>query len=194
MRSLASGKRVLNLFAYTCGVGVAAARAGAAHVLNVDFASSALAVGARNAEANGLGKGRFATLASDCIPVLRQLAGLPVQRARQRRPFAAMAPQAFDLVFLDPPRWAKGPFGAIDVVRDYGSLWKPCLLALAPGGTAIATNHVAEVDAEHWMSGLRRSAEKAGRPLQSLACHGPEADFPSLDGRPPLKIAIATIA
>src|SRR5690606_40206140 len=34
----AEGKSVLNMFAYTCGVGIAAAKAGARHVVNVDFA------------------------------------------------------------------------------------------------------------------------------------------------------------
>ena len=34
-------------------------------------------------------------------------------------------------VVLDPPRWAKGPFGAVDVARDYESLWKPGVLTLA---------------------------------------------------------------
>ena len=34
----AEGKSVLNVFAYTCGVGIAAAKAGARHVVNVDFA------------------------------------------------------------------------------------------------------------------------------------------------------------
>lgn len=35
-----AGKSLLNLFAYTCGVGIAAAKAGAAHVVNVDFSES----------------------------------------------------------------------------------------------------------------------------------------------------------
>ncbi|WP_204377504.1 class I SAM-dependent methyltransferase [Aquitalea magnusonii] len=43
---LAEGKSVLNLFAYTCGVGLAAAKGGAQFVMNVDFAESSLAVGA----------------------------------------------------------------------------------------------------------------------------------------------------
>ena len=41
----ARDKSLLNLFAYTCGVGIAAARAGARFVMNVDFAESSLKVG-----------------------------------------------------------------------------------------------------------------------------------------------------
>ena len=191
--ALATGRRVLNLFAYTCGVGVAAAAAGAHSVVNVDFAQSALAIGARNAALNGVAGDRFRTLQSDCIPVLRQLAQLPVQRRGRARPFAKIAPQEFDLVVLDPPRWAKGPFGAVDVVRDYGSLFKPCVLTLADGGVVIATNHVPEVAAADWCDGLRRCAQKAGRPLRDLELLPPDADFPAFDGRPPLKVAVCRV-
>src|SRR5687767_13194639 len=151
----ASGARVLNLFAYTCGIGVAAAAGGGAHVLNVDFAASALAVGRANAAANGLPAERFATLHADCLPVLRQLAGMPVQRRGKHVPFVRVERMPFDWIVLDPPRFAKTPFGTIDVVRDYPSLWKPALLALAPGGRILATNHVPAVRVEDWHAVLR---------------------------------------
>ena len=54
----------------------------------------------------------------------------------------------------------------------------------------IATNHVANVDLEQWGASLRRCAEKAGRPVASVETLTPEADFPSFDGRHPLKIAV----
>lgn len=193
VRELSRGRSALNLFAYTCGVGVAACAGGATSVCNVDFAQSALAVGRRNAAANGIDGARFQTLHSDCIPVLRQLAGLPVQRRGRKTSYPTVAAQAFDLVFLDPPRWSKGPFGAVDVVRDYASLWKPCLLTLADGGIAIATNHVPTVDADTFCQQLRRTAEKAGRPLRSLDLLPVDTDFPSFDGQAPLKVAVARV-
>jgi 23S rRNA (cytosine1962-C5)-methyltransferase len=193
VRALAGGRRVLNLFAYTCGVGVAAAVGGAASVLNVDFAASALDVGRRNAQRNAIDPERFTTLCADCLPVLRQLAGQPVQRRGKHVPFVRVPPQRFDLIALDPPRFAKGPFGTVDVVRDYPSLFKPCLLALADGGSVLATNHVPDVDAADWHGVLRRCADKAGRPLRALEPLAVDADFPSFDGRPPLKMALCTI-
>ncbi|MBK8097060.1 MAG: class I SAM-dependent methyltransferase [Planctomycetes bacterium] len=193
IRELALGRAVLNLFAYTCGVGIVAALGGARSVLNVDFATSALAVGTQNAGRNGIGSDRFQVLQSDCIPVLRQLAGLPVQRRGKHRPYARVERQAYDLVCLDPPRWAKGPFGAIDVEHDYQSLFKPCLLTLAPGGIVVATNHLPQVSREQFAELLRRCAEKAGRPLVDLQIVGPGEDFPSADGQPPLKVAVARI-
>jgi 23S rRNA (cytosine1962-C5)-methyltransferase len=193
VRELAAGRSVLNLFAYTCGVGTAAAVAGASHVMNVDFAQSALEVGRRNAERNGVPAERFAVLHSDCIPVLRQLAGLPVQRRGRDVPFARIERSSYDLIVLDPPRFARGRFGTVDVVADYQSLWKPCVLALADGGALLATNHVPEVDEAAWHDALRRCADKAGRPLASLESVPVDDDFPSFDGRPPLKVALARL-
>ena len=193
VQQLAAGKRVLNLFAYTCGVGIAAVHGGAARVLNVDFAQSALDIGQQNAAANGCADARFAVLKSDCLPVLRQLAGLPVQRRGKHVPFVPIAREPFDLVVLDPPRFAKTPFGTIDVVNDYQSLWKPALLALADGGYVLATNHVPTVEATAWHAALQRCATKAGRPLRELEPIAIDADFPSFDGKPPLKLVLARV-
>lgn len=186
IRAEADGRSVLNLFAYTGGVGLAAAAGGATEVLNVDFAASALDVARANADANELAEmQRF--FVADCLPVMRQLAGMKVGRRTTR--FPVVPRRSYDLIVLDPPRWSKGPFGAVDVVRDYPSLFKPCVLTANPGGTIIATNHVASVDVDEWCGVLRRCAEKAGRPLADLEVVTPEADFPSPDARPPLKVA-----
>jgi 23S rRNA (cytosine1962-C5)-methyltransferase len=189
----ARGKRVLNLFAYTCGVGIVAAVGGAIGVRNVDFAASALEIGTRNAGANELAAGKCTMLHSDCLPVLRQLAGLPVQRRGKHVPFTKIERQQYDLIVLDPPRFAKTSFGTIDLVNDYQTLWKPALLALAEGGEIVATNHVPTVDEAAWHDALRRCAVKAGRPLRTLEPIAIDADFPSFDGKPPLKVVRAQV-
>lgn len=193
MQQLAAGKRVLNLFAYTCGVGIAAAAGGAALVRNVDFAASALEVGRANVAANGLDPARCEMLQSDCLPILRQLAGMPVQRRGKHLPYVRIAREPYDCIVLDPPRLAKSSFGTIDVVNDYPSLFKPALLALTDGGSILATNHVPSVGAEAWQATLHRCAAKAGRPLRSLQPIAVDEDFPSFDGQPPLKMVLATV-
>jgi 23S rRNA (cytosine1962-C5)-methyltransferase len=190
LRELCAGRSVLNLFAYTCTAGVAAAAAGASEVWNVDFSRSALEIGRANAALSRIPEDRVRFLQEDCLPVLRQLAGLPVKGRGSHRPFLKLEPRTFDLVFLDPPAWAKGPFGAVDLERDYPALFKPALIATAPGGAVIATNHVASVDIDAWIGVLRRSAEKSGRPLAGIETIAPDEDFPARDGRPPLKIAV----
>lgn len=193
VRGAASGRSVLNLFAYTCGVGVAAAAGGASAVWNVDFARSALEFGRANAQANGQQDQRF--IEEDVFPVVRQLAGLPMRdrRGGHRRPHAHFPARQFDLVVLDPPRWATSAFGTVDLVRDYPSLLKPALLATASGGALLLTNNVASVEREAWQELCLRSSRKAGRPIEHWEWLAPEADFPSPDDRPPLKMAVATV-
>ncbi len=101
-----------------------------------------------------------------------------------------MPKQHFDIVVLDPPRWAKSPFGTVDLIRDYPSLLKPCLLATKENGRVLCTNNVAKVDIDYWLKIITRCAEKAGRPVKQIERMVPEEDFPSHDNRPPLKIAV----
>ena len=186
------GKSLLNLFAYTCGVGIAAAKAGARFVVNVDFAESSLAVGKENARLNELPvRPRF--VKCDAFAAMRQYSGLgQPERVRGKRmpPFPKLDAQTFDLVFLDPPRHAKSPFGVVDLVNDYASVFKPALLCVAEGGTLICTNNVADVKRDVWLDQLQRCAVKAGRPIREMEWILPEADFPSSDGQPPLKVAL----
>lgn len=186
----ARGKSLLNLFAYTCGVGIAAGVGGARQVVNVDFAESSLAIGRQNADLNRLPvQPEF--IKSDFFAAVRQLAGIgQPQRVRGRLmpAFPKLAPQLFDLVFLDPPRYAKSAFGVVDLVNDYAAIFKPALLCTAPGGTLLCTNNMAAVDRAAWLDQLQRSARKAGRPIRSFEWILPEADFPSPDGNPPLKM------
>ncbi len=187
----AAGKSLLNLFAYTCGTGVAAAVAGASRVVNVDFAQSSLAVGTANAELNEVSD-RTTQLASDVFPAIRQIAGIrqpPVMRGRKLPAFPRVERERFDMVFLDPPPRAKSPFGAVDVVRDYQSLLKPALGAVADGGALYCTNNAARVDEKDWHAILRQCGEKHGRPIRSLDVLRPGEDFPSIDDHPPLKVA-----
>ncbi len=194
VRALAEGRSVLNLFSYTCGIGVAAASGGAREVWNVDFAGSALEVGRQNAALNGIPESRFRTIEADVIPTVRQLADLPVKGRGARRSFEKFAPRRLELVVLDPPRWAKSPFGAVDVVGDYPSLLKPAIGCAASGGLVLATHHVPGVSREAFLAMARRTAEKMGRPFRSLELFGPEEDFPSFDGEPPLKILLGEVS
>ena len=102
-------------------------------------------------------------------------------------------PRLFDLVFLDPPAWAKGSFGAVDVAGDYPSLFKPAVLAAKPGGRVVATNHVPSIGFDAWADALKRCAAKAGRPLRDIRPVEPDGDFPSFDGNPPLKVVVCEV-
>jgi len=205
MLAHARDKTVLNLFAYTCGIGICAALAGASNVWNIDYAKSALDFGQENADLNNINETNIRFIQSDCFPALKQLAGIPVKarqrRSRNGRPVKTTLPgypvlpaKQFDIVFMDPPKWAKTPFGTVDLLRDYQSLFKPALLATKLGGRIVACNNLAKVDCDIWISQLIRCAEKAERHLSLVDLLKPEQDFPSFDDRPPLKIAVFKVS
>jgi 23S rRNA (cytosine1962-C5)-methyltransferase len=193
LTEVCAGKSVLNLFAYTGTAGIAALVHGAREAWNVDFARSSLDVALRNAELNAIPAERLVEIQEDVFPIVWQLSGSPVKGRASSRAYVRVDPRRFDAVFLDPPASSKGPFGSVDVERDYPSMFKPALLALEENGTLIATNHVAAVDAQAWRDTLLRCAAKAGRPLREIVLLGPDDDFPAFDGRKPLKIAVCRL-
>lgn len=194
VRAHSQDKTVLNLFSYTCGIGTAAAMGGAERVVNVDFSSFALAAGRTNAELNQVSE-VCEFVQSDAFPALRQLAGLSVGgRRNQKLPsYPKLAQTQFDLVFLDPPRYAKSAFGIVDLVNDYQGLFKPALLSTKTGGTIVCCNNVAKVDRRDWFDSLVRCVEKQGRSVTEHTWLDPHEDFPSFDDNHPLKIVALTL-
>lgn len=191
VRQHSAGKSVLNLFAYTCGVGLSAAAGGAREVCNLDFAEGNLAVGRENGALNPhLAPMQF--IQSDYFPAIRQLAGLPVtaRRGHKLPAYPRLPPRQYDLVLLDPPAWAKSAFGTVDLWRDYQSLLKPALLATAEDGVLICCNNLAKVPMDEWREQVLRCAEKAGRPVRDWQVIRPADDFPSQDNQPPLKTLV----
>jgi 23S rRNA (cytosine1962-C5)-methyltransferase len=191
IKAHSAGKSVLNLFAYTCGVGLSAAAGGASAVINLDFAEGNLAVGRENAALNpGLAPMQF--IQSDYFPAIRQLAGLPISARRGHKlpDYPRLQQRQFDRVVLDPPAWAKSAFGTVDLLRDYQSLLKPAILATAEGGVLICCNNLAKVALGDWRAQVLRCAEKLGRPVRECQVLPPAPDFPSLDDQPPLKTLI----
>lgn len=115
----ARGKRILNLFAYTATLSVAALRGGASHVVNVDMSKSALATGWENHRRNGFTKEQVSFLGYE---ILRSWGKL-----RKLGPY--------DLVIIDPPSFQKGSF---DVQKDYAKVLRKLPSALAPQADVIA--------------------------------------------------------
>ena len=191
VKANSAGQRVLNLFAYTCGVGLCAAAGGAREVVNLDFAEGNLQVGRENAQLNPhLPAMQF--VQSDYFPAIRQWAGLPLARRRgQALPaYPRLEQREFDVVFLDPPAWARSAFGTVDLLRDYQSLLKPAILTTAPDGILVCNNNLPKVAFSDWLEQVLRCASKLGRPVRDWQQLLPAADFPSHDAQPPLKTLI----
>jgi len=126
LRAAASGKRFLNLFAYTCTASVYAAAGGAASTLSVDMSNTYLNWAQRNFELNGLSPRSNGLIQADCRAWLQDIA-----RARE--------PDRYDLIFIDPPTFSnsKRMEGVLDVDRDHPELIAGCARLLAPGGLIV---------------------------------------------------------
>src|SRR6185312_8210674 len=124
LRAGASGKRFLNLFAYTCTATVYAAAGGAASTISVDMSNTYLNWAQRNFELNGLSPERNGLVQADCRNWLQDEA-----RNRER----------YDLIFIDPPTFSnsKRMEGVLDVDRDHPALIEGCMRLLAPGGLVV---------------------------------------------------------
>ena len=92
-----SGTRVINLFAYSGGVTLAAAKAGA-EACHVDASKGMVAWARENARLNGLEEAPIRWIVDDAIKFLRR----EVKRGRK-----------YDVVVLDPPSFGRGAKGEV---------------------------------------------------------------------------------
>ncbi len=112
--------RALNCFCYTGGFSLAMAAGGAASVLSIDSSAEALALAADNAALNGQ-DGIHEWRSADVFEALRAL------KAEGRE-------AAFDLVVLDPPKFAASHHHVDRAARAYKDIALNALRLLAPGG------------------------------------------------------------
>jgi 23S rRNA (cytosine1962-C5)-methyltransferase len=115
----AAGRRVLNGFCYTGAFTVAALAAGAGTVLSVDSSAPALEAARDHVVLNGLDPARCEWWDADMFQALRRL------RDEGRR---------FDLIVLDPPKFAPTAAQAPQAARGYKDLNWLAFRLLAPGG------------------------------------------------------------
>ena len=94
--------RVLNLFAYTGGATLAAARAGA-HVTHVDASKGMVRWAKENAQAAGLADRPVRWLVDDC----RKFVEREIRRGN-----------TYDAVIMDPPSYGRGPKGEVWKLED----------------------------------------------------------------------------
>ena len=114
--AVSSGRKVkvLNLFAYTGGATVAAAKAGAS-VTHVDAAKGMVTWAKENAQISGLGDAPIRWLVDDC--------GKFVEREIRRG-------NTYDAIIMDPPSYGRGPKGEIWKIEEsiYPFLMSACRL------------------------------------------------------------------
>lgn len=118
--ALAAGKSVLNCFCYTGGFSLQALAGGAASVLSIDSSGPALETAKRNVALNPqLDAARAEWWEADVFTALREL------RKAERK---------FDLIVLDPPKFAPSAAHADRAARAYKDINLLGFRLLNPGG------------------------------------------------------------
>jgi len=140
--------RVLNVFSYTCGFSLCAARAGA-HTTSLDLSKRYLDWGRSNFELNGLDHASHEFLFGDAFDWLRRLA------KRQR---------SFEVILLDPPTFSQSKVsGVFRAEKEYGKLVRSALPLVAPGGVLLASTNAAGWPPEEFLGVVKTAIRAGGR-------------------------------
>jgi len=162
VEKLSKGKSVLNVFAYTGGFSVYAARGGAREVVSVDVSAPALAASVRNMEYNQLTI-PHETIAEDAFDVLERM---------------ALQKRLFDLVIIDPPMFAQSESQIESALSAYRKLTRLGLSVLRKGGTLVQASCSSRVESDSFFESIHRSAKEAGRRLTEIERTGHALDHP----------------
>ena len=165
---LARDARVIDLYCYSGGFAVAAARAGAASVTGIDRSEGALALATQAAERNGVTQ---------------------VCEFRRAEVFAeaaslAAAGERFEVVIADPPAFARSKRDVPAALRGYRKLARLAAGLTAPGGFVFLASCSHNVGAAEFAEAARRGLADAGRTGRILREAGAGPDHPVLMALP----------
>lgn len=164
---VALGRRVANLFSFTCSFSTAAVKAGAEVVFSVDLAAGSLGRGKNNFVHNRIadsGRGKF--VKEDVLKWLaRQI------RKKENHPGGY---KRWDLIVCDPPVYASsGKGNSFSVEKDWPKLTEDIREILSDRGIAMFANNHRGGDEKYYFSELEKRFSKVTR-----FC--PPLDFPEL--------------
>jgi len=158
----ASGRRVLDMFCYSGGFGVASAVSGkASSVLSVDSSIKAISLARANAELNNA-----TTMTVEQADAFEKLASLEEENAQ------------FGLVILDPPKFARSRASASDALRAYHRINRLGVDLLEPGGILVTCSCSGAITRDDFLMMLSAVAQRSGRTLQLLEYRGAAPDHP----------------
>jgi 23S rRNA (cytosine1962-C5)-methyltransferase len=150
--------RVLDCYAYAGGFGLQAARGGAGEITAVDSSARAVARVLAHAKANG--------------------ADIRAVEADTFRFLETATPRAYDLVVIDPPKFARARKDLEAAIKGYERLNALALTACAPGAVLVTCSCSQNVGLVEFERILAAGARQANREVRILECHGPGPDHP----------------
>jgi 23S rRNA (cytosine1962-C5)-methyltransferase len=159
----AEGKRVLDCFSYSGGFSLNAFRSGASEVLSVDSSALAIETLKRNIELNNFNHIPHRLIQTDVNKQLRLLRD---------------ADEKFDLIILDPPKYAPSRSALTKASRAYKDLNRLAMLLLKEGGLLATFSCSGAVDISSFKQILAWAALDAGKEVQFIEQFAQPADHP----------------
>jgi len=159
------GKEVLNCFAYTGAFAVYAAAAGAGRITNVESSAEALELARRNVALNGFADRDDEYVEGDVFQVLR------AYRDQGR---------TFDLIILDPPKFAYSQHQVESACRGYKDINLLAMHIIAPGGILFTFSCSGRVNPDLFQKVLFGASVDAGRDVQIIEKLSQASDHPIL--------------
>lgn len=133
------GKTVLNTFAYTGSLGVAATAGGADRVIQTDRSRIFLNLAKDSHSLNGFPVHKADFLAQDFFPAVAHFKSTK---------------QSFDCVIIDPPFFSTTAKGKVDLVHESARLINKVRPLVKDGGTLVAINNALFVSGREYMQTL----------------------------------------
>jgi 23S rRNA (cytosine1962-C5)-methyltransferase len=161
VRSLAAGREVLDCFCYTGAFTASALAGGASAVTAIDSSAESLAMAAGHIELNGLAGAQF--VEADVFQMLRRL------RDQGR---------SFDLIVLDPPKFAPTAALAERAARGYKDINLYAFKLLRPGGLLLTFSCSGGVSRDLFQKIVAGAALDAGVDAQILRLLNAAPDHP----------------
>lgn len=163
LTELARDCSVLDCFAYSGGFSIPAVRGGASHVTAVDSAASAIELGNQNVALNGLSPAKIDFVEGDVFQVLRKY--------RDKG-------SNFDLIILDPPKFAPTAAHAQKAARGYKDINLLAFKLLKPDGRLITFSCSGGVSEDLFQKIVAGAAIDAGMNARLIGRLGTGADHP----------------
>lgn len=165
----ARDRDVLNCFCYTGGFSLAALKGGAKRVVSIDSSGDALALAQRNVAANGFDAARAQWLDADAFKTLRRLVD---------------EGERFDLIVLDPPKFAPTRDSVDRAARAYKDINLSGLKLLRPGGLLFTYSCSGAIDMDLFQKIVGGAAADAKVDARILKRLGTGVDHPLLTAFP----------
>jgi len=157
------GRKVLNAFAYTGSLSVAAGLGGASQVTTQDLSKATLAWARENTELNGMSADLTRFLAGDFFE--------EVPRLKRKG-------ETFGVVISDPPSFSRGKKGNFSTQRDLVHLHEVLLSVTEPGGVVVSSINSANVSVQKFESDFKQAAAQLGIRISILDRIEQPASFP----------------